>query len=46
MPERCALVIFSIIPLIVRHPILWFAVAFCLAAGAGESRASAMQRWS
>jgi hypothetical protein len=46
MLELCGLVIFSTIPLIARHSIFWFAVAFCLVAGAGASRASAMRRWS
>ena len=41
MLELCGLVIFGIFPLIVRHLILWFAVAV-----AGARRASAVRRWS
>jgi hypothetical protein len=46
MLERCGLVIVSIIPLFVRRPLFLFALAFCLAAGTGASRALAMRRWS
>jgi hypothetical protein len=39
----CGLTIFSIFHLIVRHPIFWFALSFCLAAAALPRRAPAVR---
>lgn len=39
----CGLGIFSTFHLIIRHPIFWFAIALCLVAAAGSSRASAVR---
>ena len=41
----CGLAIFSMLHLIIRHPIFWFAIALCLVAGAGTGRASAVRDW-
>jgi hypothetical protein len=49
MLELCGPVIVStitLIVLIVRGPTFLFALAFCLRAGAGVSRASSMRGWS
>jgi hypothetical protein len=46
MLELCGPVIVSTITLIVRGPTFLFALAFCLRAGAGVSRASSMRGWS
>lgn len=42
----CSLCIFGMFHLIVRQPIFWFAIALCLVAGSGTSRASAAPDWS
>jgi hypothetical protein len=39
----CGLAAFSISHFILRHPLFWFAIAFCLVAGAEEPRASAVR---
>jgi len=42
----CGLVIFSMFHLIIRHPIVWFAVALCLVAGDASRRVSTSRVWS
>jgi hypothetical protein len=42
----CALGIFGMFHLIVRHPIFWFAIAFCLVAGAGAGKVRAVRSGS
>jgi hypothetical protein len=42
----CALGIFGMFHLIVRHPIFWLAIAFCLVAGAGAGKVRAVRSGS